>query len=89
MESIPPLLPFAFPLTTTASDATDIAKVKDWLAMGNTKLPPPVPPAEGTCKWILEHPCFQKWMESEEGRLLWVEGLPGERHMIVYAFPFH
>ncbi|KAK2779620.1 Vegetative incompatibility protein HET-E-1-like protein 16 [Colletotrichum kahawae] len=32
---------------------------------------------EGTCKWVLEHPHFQQWLESSRDDLLWISADPG------------
>ncbi|KAF9869764.1 hypothetical protein CkaCkLH20_12807 [Colletotrichum karsti] len=32
---------------------------------------------EGTCKWVLEHPHFQQWLESPRDDLLWISADPG------------
>jgi len=32
--------------------------------------------AEGTCRWILDHPTYQQWDANGQG-LLWVKGKPG------------
>jgi hypothetical protein len=33
---------------------------------------------EGSYKWILGHPDFQRWRNDDKSRLLWVEGDPGK-----------
>jgi hypothetical protein len=33
---------------------------------------------EGTYKWILGQPDFQRWRNDDKSRLLWVEGDPGK-----------
>ena len=32
---------------------------------------------KGTCRWVVEHPNFRKWKDSESSGLLWVSADPG------------
>jgi len=38
-------------------------------------------PAEATCLWLFQHPCYQDWIEGRNkdqyGGLLWIKGKPG------------
>ncbi|KAF2791689.1 ankyrin [Melanomma pulvis-pyrius CBS 109.77] len=45
-----------------------------YLAEYKAELPKPV---QGTCSWILSHPAYLTWINTEETRLLWVTGEPG------------
>jgi ankyrin repeat protein len=45
-----------------------------FLAEYKAELPRPV---QGTCSWILNHPEYLTWINTEETRLLWVTGEPG------------
>lgn len=33
---------------------------------------------EGSCKWILDNPDFQRWRHDEQSRLLWIKGDAGK-----------
>ena len=55
----------------------EISRIKQWLLLIAVEKSPPVPSAEGTCDWILEHPSFLEWMHSEVSRTLWVVGHQG------------
>ncbi|PYH78223.1 natch and ankyrin domain protein [Aspergillus uvarum CBS 121591] len=34
--------------------------------------------ADGTCKWLLQHPCYQEWLSNPNQPLLWISGGPGK-----------
>ncbi|KAH6619654.1 hypothetical protein B0J18DRAFT_492436 [Chaetomium sp. MPI-SDFR-AT-0129] len=55
----------------------DLTTVQQWLVRGVAERPPPTPPADGTCLWLLEHPNFLTWRAAEQSPVLWVQGLPG------------
>lgn len=33
---------------------------------------------EGTCEWILENKTYVSWLEGTGGKIIWIEGIPGE-----------
>ena len=39
----------------------------------------------GTCGWILNHTCYQKWINSRHG-LLWINGKPGSGKSTLMAY---
>ncbi|RTE73792.1 hypothetical protein BHE90_011776 [Fusarium euwallaceae] len=71
---------------THIQDEAEMAKIRQWLAMATDQMPSPVPPTEGTCDWMLEHPCFQSWVDGEKSQLLWVQGLPGRGKSVMAGF---
>ncbi|TLD10694.1 hypothetical protein PgNI_05313 [Pyricularia grisea] len=44
--------------------------------------------ADGTCKWLLKHPKYQKWSTELQHSVLWILGKPGsgKSTLIKYAF---
>lgn len=55
----------------------DLTRIKQWLVLSAVGKSPPVPHADGTCYWILQHPSFLKWTHSEKTLVLWVQGYQG------------
>ncbi|KAF4625609.1 hypothetical protein G7Y89_g12557 [Cudoniella acicularis] len=55
----------------------DLTRMKQWLVLSATETSPPVPHADDTCSWLLQHPSFLKWTQSEETPVLWVQGHGG------------
>ncbi|KAL7624126.1 hypothetical protein AAE478_005683 [Parahypoxylon ruwenzoriense] len=55
--------------------ATDVTRIKQWLLLSASGTSPPVPPADGTCCWLLKNPSFLKWVASnDDDSVLWVQG---------------
>ncbi|KAE9987514.1 hypothetical protein EG328_002499 [Venturia inaequalis] len=44
---------------------------------------------QGSYRWILEHPDFQRWRDNHETRLLWITGDPGKGKTILLCGIIH
>lgn len=56
----------------------DFTEIKSWLKLGAVGTRPRVSRAEGTREWLLSHPSFVEWRESNGKNILWIHGQPGK-----------
>ncbi|KAH8688945.1 hypothetical protein GQ44DRAFT_833163 [Phaeosphaeriaceae sp. PMI808] len=75
LKSLPLSITHAIP--NQMQGTLDLTRMKQWLVLSAVEKSPPVPHADGTCYWLLQHPSFLKWTHSEKSLALWVQGHQG------------